>query len=229
MMQESERGPDGRSGGEGGGSTGKRGGDRRGKERRRDDRRSPPPPWRRPEAYIAYGVLGALVLVLLVRAVSAPTGGDAREQAVALELAMEEPEVPQPTGPTREAYTLAQFERLVAEGEDAVGEVVRTELYCGSISPVTVRSGERPVHRRLLDLADTEGRVAGAECRWSRDGRTSDFLLIVPPDLAEEFATAPEVELNFVRRRRVPAELEWLGRSDALALRTAGVLKEIEM
>jgi hypothetical protein len=35
------------------------------------------------------------------------------------------------------------------------------------------------------------------------------------------------VELNFVRRRRIPANVEWLGRSEELALRNAGVLRQV--
>jgi hypothetical protein len=201
-------------------------GDRRSGNRRRDERRTPPPIWRRPAAYVAYGLLAGLVLVLIFRGGgSQPAGVD----PAALErLAIPEapPSPPPGAGPTREAFTLAQYERLTAEGGDAVGEIVRTELFCGNISPVTVRTGERS-NRSLAALADAEGRVPGAECRWGREARSSDFLLIVPPDLAEEFARAPEVELNFVRRRRVPANVEWLGRSEELALRTAGVLREI--
>jgi len=206
----------------------RRGSDRRGRERRRDDRRTPLPIWRRPAAFVAYGVVGAMLVLLLFRGRGADEA-DARSQAVMVErIAMEEEQaLPVPAnGPSREAFTLAQYARLVAEGEDAVGEVVRTELYCGSISPVNVRTGER-VNPALVELADAEGRVAGAECRWSREARSSDFLLIVPPDLAEQFAGAPEVDLNFVRRRRISADIEWLGRPEALALRNAGVLKVI--
>src|SRR5690606_20879536 len=53
----------------GGGATSR--GDRRNVERRRgdrrrDDRRFPVPLWRRPWAYAGYGVVGALLLVLLI-------------------------------------------------------------------------------------------------------------------------------------------------------------------
>ena len=36
---------------------------------------------------------------------------------------------------------------------------------------------------------------------------------------------SPVVQDNFVERRRVTAEVEWVGRSEALALRTAGVFR----
>jgi hypothetical protein len=37
----------------------------------------------------------------------------------------------------------------------------------------------------------------------------------------------PEVERSFVRRREVSAEVEWIGRSEALALRNVAVLRAI--
>jgi hypothetical protein len=201
--------------------------DRRSGNRRRDERRTPPPIWRRPAAYVTYGVLAGFVLVLMVRGLGSGPAPD-MDPAAMEQLTIAEPPPSPPPGaaPTREAFTLAQYERLIAEGGDAVGEIVRTELFCGNISPVTVRAGERS-NPALVALADADGRAPAAECRWGREARSSDFLLIVPPDLAEEFARAPEVELNFVRRRRIPANVEWLGRSEELALRTAGVLRDI--
>src|SRR5690606_14265817 len=98
------------------------------------------------------------------------------------------------------------------------GQVVRAELYCGAIRPVSMRPIDSPTPV-LAALADAEGRVPGAECRWTRENRSATFLLIVPPHLAEEFAQTPEEEINFIRQRVVPANVEWLGRSDALALR----------
>jgi hypothetical protein len=205
----------------------RRGADRRRADRRRDDRRAPVHLWRRPAAFVAYGVVGALFLVLILRGLGGPVedpgpdGAGDRRQAEAF------PPASLPvSGPTREAFTVAQYERLLAEGDAAAGEIVRTELFCGSLSPTSIRETER-TYPALLQLADSEARVAAAECRWSAQARTSDFLLVVPPDLAEEFARAPEVELNFVRRRRINAHVEWIGRSDALALRNAGVLREI--
>ena len=196
-------------------------GDRRGPERRKQDRRTPPPLWRSPAAYVAYGVVGALILVLFV------SGDDEPELTVeaAEQTAVAEEYQPRavPAGSVRDAPTVPHYEALIAEGDDAVGQIVRTELYCESIMAVAVSVPDTV----LAPLMDGEGRVPGAACRWSREARSEDFLLIVPPQLAEPFARAPEVELNFVQRRRLPAELEWLGRSEAVALRNAGVLRQI--
>jgi hypothetical protein len=221
-MTDSEAQSDRSSGGD------RRGDDRRGTERRRVDRRTPPPAWRRPSAFVAYGVVGALGVVLLVQAfaedpepaASAAAGIDATVVA-----APPSPE-PLPPGQVREAFSAADYQTLIAEGDRAVGQIVRADLYCESISSMQVRDieGISPV---LMALADAEGRVGGAECRWGREDRTAEILLVVPPDLAGDFATGPEVELNFIRRREVPAQLEWLGRSEALALRYAGVLRAI--
>jgi hypothetical protein len=207
-----------------------RGGDRRNTDRRRDDRRAPPPAWRRPSAFVAYGVVGTILLVLLLRGVGA---GEPEREIVVLDTAGPSPatqerrtSLPDPPAPTRDAFGVASYERLLAEGDAAVGEIVRAELFCGSISSISVREPER-AHPTIASLADADGRVGGAECRWSREARSSDFLLIVPPDLAERFARAPEVELNFVRRRRIPAHVEWLGKSESLSLRNSGVLREI--
>jgi hypothetical protein len=57
--------------------------------------------------------------------------------------------------------------------------------------------------------------------------RREDLLLLVPPARAEEFAAAPVVTDNFVQRRRVVAEVEWVGRSETLALRTAAVFQRM--
>src|SRR5690606_26796978 len=110
-------------------------------------------------------------------------------------------------GPTaREATSLAHLEILLAEGESAVGQIVRTELYCQSITPIAVRSTDRG-WGALDGIVDAEGRVGGAECRWSDESRSSDFLLVIPPELAERFTAMPEIEMNFVLRRRVPARI----------------------
>jgi hypothetical protein len=200
-------------------------GDRRKNDRRQADRRLPLPVWRRPTAYMAYGVVGTVLLILLIGRVDERNEPDA-------DATVSQPSTPEfgapgaelPAGAVRTAYTLAQYERLLAEGEQAVGHVVQTELYCGSIAPVMARLTDNTTPT-LSALADAEGRVPGAECRWSQEARSADFLLIVPPNLAEQFARAPEVELNFVRRRQIPARLVWLGRSEELALRNSGVLQ----
>jgi hypothetical protein len=192
------------------------------------DRRAPLPPWRRPSAFVAYGVAGALAMVLLLQAFTpepeespaiAATPADARSAAPAALP-------PVPAGSVRDAYDVADYETLIAEGDRAVGQIVRADLFCGSIASRQVRDIEG-INAALMALADADGRVGGAECQWGREGRTAEILLVVPPTLAAEFASTPEEEINFVRRRRVGAHIEWLGRSEALALRYAGVLRDI--
>ena len=71
--------------------------------------------------------------------------------------------------------------------------------------------------------------MPGAVCKWGPSGevRREALLLLIPPALADEFAAAPEVTDNFVQRRRVVAEVEWVGRSETLALRTAAVFQRM--
>lgn len=203
-------------------------GDRRAKDRRRSDRRTPPPPWRRPSAFAAYGVVATLILVMLLNGTDEevePFPADTSSAAAATggQASM----VDQDLGPVeREAFTVAEYEALVAEGEGAVGDLVAAELYCGSITPMALREVEG-IDPRLAALADADRRVPAAECHWSRDARSADFLLVVPSELATDFASGPEIDLNFVRRRRVPADVLWLGRSDGLALRMAGILARV--
>ncbi len=207
----------------------RRGRDRRGSDRRREDRRAPVPLWRRPAAYAAYGVVGALIVVLALRGLDGEAAPPDPVPLESAENASSAPPVQLPAvapGEVRDAYTIGDFQALIAEGERAVGQVVRVDLYCGSISAVAVRDVQG-ISPALEALADVEGRVGAAECRWSEEARSSDMMLVVPPSLVTEFAEAPEVELNFVRRRRIPAHVEWLGRSEALSLRYAGVLREI--
>jgi hypothetical protein len=208
----------------------RRGPDRRGNERRRDDRRTPLPPWRRPWAFVAYGVVGALVIVLALRSgdddggVPAPDDGEVIAAPAAHDV---DPSLPAGAGaPPIDGHSTGEFERLLADGESSQGRRVNTTLFCGSMTPVALRSVPR-VPSSVAELSDASGRVPAAECKWGAATAAPDFLLLVPADLAEGFAAAPEVEQGFVRRRRVEAEIEWVGRSDALALRTAGVLRQI--
>jgi hypothetical protein len=208
-----------------------RAGDRRGTERRRLERRAPPPMWRRPWALVSYGVVGALALVLLWNGIS---GDDAPPAARDEALVEKQPAgatavaAPNPAaaaaGP-EDAYGSAGFERLVVEGEGAVGKLIRTELYCEAPQNFTVIQGHT-APRSVASLIQ-EGRVPAARCRWGspEEPRREEFLLIVPPALVEQFSTAPVVQDNFVERRRVTAEVEWVGRSQTLALRTAGVFR----
>lgn len=204
-----------------------RGGDRRAQDRRRTDRRAPLPAWRRPWAYVAYGLLGGLAVVLLLTRV----GGEEEPVTAGIETTTALPAVdtvgqPAARAPLQDAYTVGDFERLLAEGAGAAGQRVRTTLYCGAISSVSLNAAA-PISPSVAALADAGGRVPGAECRWGQDQNAPNFFLLVPASLAERFAAAREVETGFVRRRRVQAEVEWIGRSQALALRNAGVLRAI--
>lgn len=211
-----------------------RGGDRRKKDRRGGDRRTPPPMWRRPWALVGYGVLGALVVVLLVNLL-----GDDPEPPLTAEVVSTQRNLPVGTAetpnrataaaPPVEAGSIAAYEGLIAEGRTAQGRLVRVVLYCTGINSVALRDVAR-VEAAVAELAGTEARVPAAECRWGQGSevRRDEFLLLVPPRLAEELATAPVVQDGFVSRRRVDAVVEWIGRSEALALRTTGVLREIE-
>jgi hypothetical protein len=212
------------------------GGDRRGQSRRRNDRRArdrrlPLPWWRRPWALVSMGALVALLLVAVFGSSRRDRGLPRTDEALLVDTAPRPPAVqPVAVGPAEDAASGAAFERLLAEGEAAVGRLVRVELYCSAINPVSVRAVEH-VHPSLQALTDTATRkVPAAECKWGRerDVRRDDLMLIVPADLAERFARSPMVEDRFVQRRRVRAEIEWLGRSDALALRPAGVLRALD-
>jgi hypothetical protein len=72
-----------------------------------------------------------------------------------------------------------------------------------------------------------DGRVPAAVCKWgSRDDpRRKDFLLLVPPAQAAQFSAAPVVMDGYVRRRHLVAQVEWVGDTRTLALRTAGVFR----
>lgn len=222
-MNESEQPPEPQAEGA------QRGGDRRQKDRRRQDRRAPVPPWRRPWAFVAYGVIGALVVLLLV------TGGDddrgnAGTAAVGTQVALPEIDTTAvgTNAPLADAYGAGGHAALLAEGEAATGRRVRAELFCEPIRQVALRTGSNvTVRASVAEHADGAGRVPAAECRWGSEASAPTVLLVVPPALAARFASAPEVEQSFVRRRRVVAEVEWIGRSEALALRTAAVLREI--
>lgn len=206
-------------------------GDRRGSDRRRVERRAPPPVWRRPWALVAYGVVGALAVVMLLGGLRGGGGGPAVRDETLVEKQAEGGTDVQPTDPRtaaaapEDAYGAAGFERLVVQGEGAVGKVVRAELYCEAPQNFTIIQG----HTAPNSVASLiqEGRVPAARCRWGApsEPRREDFMLLVPPALAEQFATAAVVQDGFVERRRLFAELEWVGRSQTLALRTAGVFR----
>lgn len=213
------------------GDEGRRG-DRRGNDRRRLERRAPPPWWRTPWALVGYGVLGALLLVLTVSAIGEddrpPPVAGTLEPAAPAPVAAGEPVAAAPVGPARDAYGAAGFEQMVVLGEQAVGKRVRTELFCESPRPVAARQLD-PAEPAVEALMDPQSQVPAAECLWGAqsDTRREEFVLLVPPELADDFAAAPVVTDNFIRRRRVRADVEWLGRSPALALRIAGVLRGV--
>lgn len=208
-----------------------RAGDRRGTDRRRLERRAPPPVWRRPWALVSYGVVGAFALVLLWNGITRDDDTPAARDEALVEKQPEggttvAADNPRATASAPEdAYGSAGFERLVVQGEGAVGKVVRTELYCEAPQNFTVIQG----HTAPQSVASLiqEGRVPAARCRWGApaEPRREEFLLIVPPAMADEFSATPVVQDNFVERRRVRAEVEWVGRSQTLALRTAGVFR----
>lgn len=207
------------------GGTVPRTGDRRSGDRRRVDRRAPPPLWRRSWALVFYGVLGALLGVFLV-AEMREEEPPAAEIAAAPPVAVEAP--PAPAAPPEEAFTTADFERLVIRGREAEGRRVLAELYCAAPSSMALRE-QAPLEPAVAALRGPQGRVTAAECKWGPRGdeRRQDFLLLVPPELADDFAAAPVTTDDFVRRRRIRAEVEWIGRSEALFLRTAGVLRRV--
>jgi hypothetical protein len=218
-MSDHEQGPAAR-GGE------RRGGDRRHGDRRGVERRAPPPAWRRPWALVAYGVLGALAAVALWNAATAERASPVQEEPIVHDTAgAVVTEGAEPVGPPRDAFGAEGFETLMVEGEAAVGRIVRAELFCGAASHFTVIQGTaaRPSVAELIQ----DGRVPAAECKWGRPRaeRREDFLLLIPPARAEDFASAPVVVDNYVERRRLVAEVEWIGRSETLALRTGGVFR----
>lgn len=209
-------------------------GDRRGNERRREERRAPVPVWRRPWAYAAYGVAVALLGVYLFSG----RGGDTPRPSNDAPMVTREPGGPavqQPdtpvapppaTGAAEAAFGAAGYERLVLQGAAARGRMVRTELYCEQPTSYQVRTNVTTTEPVVAALTDN-GRIPAAACKWggANDPRREDFLLLVPKELAGMFSTAPVASDNFQRRRRIIATVEWVGPSEALSLRTAGVFR----
>jgi hypothetical protein len=206
-----------------------RGGDRRANDRRRTDRRAPLPPWRRPAAFAGYGAAGVLALVLVMRGCG---GGDDTPTptgpiAPAPPPIATTPPTP-PHGPVEQALRTADFERLTLEGERARGRIVQAQLYCDAPTPVALSSSTDTVEASIAPLVDrAASRVPGATCLWGAqdDPRREEFLLLVPPDLAQQFTSEPVTLDGYVRRRKVIANVEWIGKSRALALQTVGIFR----
>ena len=209
-------------------------GERRVADRRRSDRRAPVPAWRKPWALVAYGGAGTLLVLLMLGALGddddpsrPPPGGG--EVVAAPPAVATTPAPPQPGAPPERALTTADFERLTIEGDAARGRRVVAQLYCETPAPVALQAGTDTMESALAVLVDTTGgpRVPAAECKWGRqnDPRRADFLLLVPPERADEFSSAPVITDGFVLRRRLIAHVEWIGKSRPLALRTVGVFR----
>jgi hypothetical protein len=208
-------------------------GDRRAADRRKSDRRTPVPPWRSTWALVAYGGVGMLLLVWLFSGLGddgpAPVpdqGGDVvAAPAPAVQSAPSTTQAP--NGPPQDALSTADFERLVLEADASRGRVVRAQLYCDQPDAIALVQDADTVEASVAALLDQERRVPAAECRWGRqdDARREDFLLLIPPALAGQFASAPVVMDGYIRRRRLIAHVEWIGESRALALRTAGIFR----
>lgn len=179
---------------------------------------------------MGYGVAGVLVLLLLFS-----LGDDPEESTAATSVetttagpAVDSVAAPGAGAPVQDAHGTRGYEALLAEGEAAAGRRVRTTVYCEAIRSVSLRiEPDSPVSPSVAAAADAGGRVPAAECRWGSEISAPELLLVVPPPLAGRFASMPEVEQSFVLRREVPAEVEWIGRSDALALRIVAVLLDI--
>lgn len=203
--------------------------DRRGGDRRRPERRAPPPLWRRPWAFIAYGVVGAFLIVALTRLIDPdePELEPGDITTAAIPPAVDTTAPPAATAPPREGMGAGGYERLLAEGEAAVGQRVVTLLYCETVTSIAMVSNT-VVNESVAAVADANGRVPGAECRWGEGSDAPEVLVLVPPELAPRLAAAPEIEQRFVRRRRILAEVEWIGPSEALALRNVAVLRAIQ-
>jgi len=210
-----------------------RGGDRRGQDRRRTDRRTPVPWWRKPAAFAAYGAVAVLVLVMM-RGCGGdddkPASGTTAGPIAPAPPAIETSPTPNRPGVVEPALTTADFERLTLEGQRAVGRVVRAQLFCDAPTPVALMAGVDTVEAAIAPLVDRAAqRVPAAECKWGSqdDPRREDFLLLVPPQLASQFASQPVTLDGYIRRRRLLANVEWIGRSRALSLQTVGIFRGI--
>ena len=202
--------------------------DRRYKDRRRTDRRVPLPWWRKPAALVGYGVVGALLVVAIFRPFGSGTPRGADRPLVSTPAEPIAESKPVTSGRRVEAaYSTGDFERLVIEGQGAVGKLVDAELFCAAPSRMSVRM-DVPIESPIAPLVQ-EAHVSAAECRWGKqaDERREEFVLVVPPEQGAAYAAAPVTTADFIQRRHLYARVEWVGRSRALALRSAGVLRAV--
>jgi hypothetical protein len=126
----------------------------------------------------------------------------------------------------QDGYTTGDYERLLSEGAEAVGQRVRMVSYCTGTRMISLSDVDQ-VHPAIAGVSDSQARVPAAECKWGDSPTAPDFLLLIPSEFAERFAAMPSVEQGFITRRRVPVVVEWLGRPEALALRPAAVLRQM--
>jgi hypothetical protein len=138
------------------------------------------------------------------------------------------PTRPQRTGGTVEDATrTADFDRLTLLGAAARGRVVRAQLYCEPAGDVALTQSDT-IDSDIAPMVDPQSkRVPAARCKWGAqdDPRRSELLLLVPQQLAGDFAAQPAVLDGTVRRSRVIANVEWMGQSRALALETVAIYR----
>jgi hypothetical protein len=131
-------------------------------------------------------------------------------------------------GPVEQALRTADFERLTLQGEQARGRIVPAQLYCDAPTPVALSASTDTVEAAIAPLVDrAASRVPAATCLWGAqdDPRREEFLLLVPPELASQFTSEPVTLDGYVRRRKVIANVEWIGKSRALSLQTVGIFR----
>lgn len=210
--------------------------DRRRRDRRRTGRRQSERPWwrNRRGAIILGGLaLAGVVLLSLENRQWDPTSvpsvdPDTLSPTVHYEEGTAERLDRARVDSIRHALAGAGFEELIAAGVTASGVVTEAPLVCDSVRRIRLLDDEEP-YPTLVAMADS-GRVPAAECRWVSPGETqpAPFLLLIPAGLVSAFDSIPETAVGFVPRRRLRAEIEWIGTRRAIALRAGGILRAIE-
>ncbi|HSU17635.1 hypothetical protein [Longimicrobium sp.] len=194
------------------------------------ERRAPPPPWRTPWAFAGYGAGVVLLLVIGLRGCG---GGGDRQAGPSGPIApapapLDTSHTPRQTGRQVEmAMSTGDYERLTLEGDRAKGRIVKAQLYCDEVDQAALENSDS-IEAPIAAIADSVAhRVSAASCKWGAqdDPRREDFLLLVPHDLAPQFSSQPVTLDGYVRRRRLIANVEWIGKSRALALQTVGIFR----